>query len=143
MRVINTGDDLELRGTVSVDVAVTAGPRQSLSLLGNLSGGPPTISARKVVQRFAEARRSTMTTLVHELRHVLSSWSNGLIPGTRKNLEEVLYAAAYARDGYENAFEREAFIFARDWMAANGARVDQGAFDDLLPIDMIRAYAPT
>lgn len=142
VRVINTGADMELRATVSVDVAVAAGPRQSLSLVVGLGGGPPRTSAHSVRQRFREARRNTMTTLVHELRHVLSSWTNGLVPGTNRNLEEVLYAAAHARDGYMNAFEREAFAFARDWMAANGARVDDGAFDDLLPIDIIRAYAP-
>lgn len=142
VRVINSGADMELRATVSVDVATTAGPHISLSMLAGFGSSPPRTSVRNVVQSFREARRGTMATLVHELRHVLSSWTLGLVPGTNRNLETELYAAAYAREGYMNQFEREAFAFARDWIEANGARVDAGDFDDCLPVAMIRAYAP-
>ncbi|HEY7269804.1 MAG TPA: hypothetical protein VH951_08245 [Dehalococcoidia bacterium] len=138
VRVINTGQDMELRGTLAVDVAVTAGPQLSLELWGGRG-----MQSRNVTQKFRIARRKTCEVLVHELRHVVVCWTAGLVPGTRRNLEEVQYQAAFQRDGYANAFEKDAFAYASAWMAQNRARVDAGDFDDVLPVEMISRYAPS
>lgn len=141
VRVINKVEDMTLKGTVAVDVAAAAGPH-SVASLSLLSGGVSVSSAK---QTFRMARRNTVQTLVHELRHVWKSWEigqslpEGMMP---RNYDQTLYRLAYAKEGYNNVFERDAFGYARDWMKANEARVDKGEFDDLVPVDMIRRYAP-
>jgi hypothetical protein len=138
VRVINWVQDMELRATVAVDVAACAGPKTSLSLM---IGRGPVANTRR--QTFRDARRKTMETLVHELRHVLKNWQLGLVhEGSRRNLADALYAAAYRKDGYDNAFERDAFTFAAGWIEANGKAVDDGRFDEVLPVEMIRSFAP-
>jgi hypothetical protein len=143
VRVINKVEDMTLRGTVAVDVAATAGPNPvvSLSLLG---GNGLSVSHNK--QTFRMARRRTVETLVHELRHVWMSWKIGQsVPESMlpRRYDQTLYQLAYAREGYNNVYERDAFGYARDWMKANGARVDKGEFDDIVPVDMVRRYAPS
>jgi hypothetical protein len=143
VRVINKIEDMTLKGTVAVDVATAAGPHlvASLSLLGG-SGGMNFSSSN---QTFRMARRNTVQTLVHELRHVWKSWTIGqsmpenMLP---RRYDQILYQQAYAKEGYNNVFERDAFGYARDWMKANEARVDKGEFDDIVPLNMIRRYAP-
>jgi len=141
VRVINKVEDMTLKGTVAVDVAAAAGP-QPVGSLSLLSGGITVSSAK---QTFRMARRNTVQTLVHELRHVWKSWEIGqsfpenMLP---RRYDQILYQMAYAKEGYNNAFERDAFGYARDWMKANEARVDKGEFDDIVPVDMIRRYAP-
>jgi hypothetical protein len=142
VRVINKVEDMTLKGTVAVDVATAAGPELvgSLSLLG---GGKVNVSS--VNQTFRMARRNTVRTLVHELRHVWKSWQIGQsVPENflPRRYDQILYQQAYAKDGYNNVFERDAFGYARDWMKANETRVDKGEFDDIVPLDMIRRYAP-
>ncbi len=138
VRVDNRGEDRELRGTVAVDVRGTAGPQTTMSLVASLRG-PATFRSTVMKQSFKYARQETMKVLVHELRHVMASWSYGLVPGSRRNRESQLYAAAYAKDGYFNEFERDAFKFAGEWIEANSAAVDAGKFDDMLPISMIQS----
>lgn len=145
VRVINKIEDMTLKGTVAIDVATAAGPHLvgSLSLLGGGSGSGVSFSSSN--QTFRMARRNTVQTLVHELRHVWKSWTIGqsfpenMLP---RRYDQILYQQAYAKEGYNNVFERDAFGYARDWMKANEARVDKGEFDDIVPLNMIRRYAP-
>jgi len=138
LRVINKEQgDMTLTGTVVVDVASTTKPH----LVGSLMVGRDKPSFQTHKQTFKEARRSTMQILVHELRHVLISWSINLRHGlTGIRYDQRLYEEAYKKDGYNNPFERDAFMYAGDWIIKNGQRVDNGEFDDVLPLDMIRHY---
>lgn len=138
VRVNNAIEELELRATIAVDVGMTAGGTPMISLSGMRN--PMSVSTGN--KTFRDARRKTAETLVHELWHVLRNWGMGTLPGGRRNVFDELHAKAYAREGYNNAFEREAFAFAGAWIRANAGRVDQGVFDDILPIDMIRTLAP-